>query len=263
MDMKSLSESPPWDWPKEAGKFFLMILRDVQAEESDRILAAELAGDFTVVNDEHAEALLSIVSTTDETEDLRGVAVVALGPALECAYVDGFDDADFSLISEATYRNIQESLLRLYGNSDVPKEVRRRILEASVRAPEEWHHDAVRTAYSSDNESWKLTAVFCMFYIRGFDDQILEALNSEDEEIHYQAVRAAGNWEVDAAWSHIAGLATAEDTDKHLLLAAIEAMAIIRPPDSAEILRSLTESDDQDIVDAAFEAMAMTEELSD
>ena len=263
MDLKSLSETLPWDWPEKAGKFFLGILCNDQAEESDRILAAELAGDFTVVSDEHADALLSIVSNGDETEELRGAAVISLGPALEHAYIDGFEDADDALISEATYRMIQESLLKLYMDSDVPKEVRRRILEASVRAPEDWHQDAVRTAYTSDDESWKFTAVFCMRYIRGFEDQILEALESENPEIHYQAVRAAGNWEVDAAWSHIAGLATAEDTDKPLLLAVIDAMAIIRPLDSAEILLKLTESDDEDIVEAAFEAMAMAEGLSD
>jgi len=77
---------------------------------------------------------------------------------------------------------------------EVPKNVRRRILEASLRAPQDWHQDAIRAAYSSDDEDWNLTAVFSMRWVRGFDDQILEALDSDNQHVHYQAVLAAGNW---------------------------------------------------------------------
>ena len=42
-----------------------------------------------------------------------------------------------------------------------------------------------------------------MRWIRGFNHQILEALDSESQDLHHQAVCAAGNWEIDAAWSHI------------------------------------------------------------
>ena len=63
---------------------------------------------------------------------------------------------------------------------------------------------------------------------------------------------------MDAAWSHIASLATTELTDKWLRLAAIEAVASIRPQKATEILIKLTQSDDEDIVDAAYEAMVMS-----
>lgn len=45
----------------------------------------------------------------------------------------------------------------------VPKEVRRRVLEGSVRAPQDWHKDAITEAYAGNDELWKLTAVFAMF----------------------------------------------------------------------------------------------------
>jgi hypothetical protein len=202
--------------------------------------------------------LLSIVLSGEESEDLRARAVISLGPALETAYIDEFDDPEDVPISEETFHGIQESLRELYMDTDVPKEVRRRILEGSVRAPQDWHQEAIRDAYSSGDESWRLTAVFGMGYIRGFNTQILEALENENEDIHYEAVCAAGDWEVDAAWSHIASLATTELTDKSLRLAAIEAVASIRPQEAAEILIELTQSDDEDIVDAAYEAMAMS-----
>lgn len=258
MDLKILKDKPPWEWPQGTDKMLLGIFSDDQRDESDRLLAAELAGDYTVINDELADALLSIVLNGEESEDLRARAVISLGPALETAYIDEFEDPEAVPISEETFHGIQGSLRELYMDTDVPKEVRRRILEGSVRAPQEWHQEAIRDAYSSDDESWRLTAVFGMRYIRGFTAEILEALETENEDIHYEAVCAAGNWEVDAAWSHIASLATTELTDKSLRLAAIEAVASIRPQETREILIELTQSDDEDIVDAAYEAMAMS-----
>lgn len=257
MDLKRLKDTPPWEWPEDAGEVFLGILRDDEADKSDRFLAAELAGDSTVINDQLADALLSIVRNSDESEKLRGRAAIALGPALEQAHIDEFEEPDDVPISEQIFRKIQETLHKLYMDAEVPKEVRRRILEASVRAPQNWHPDAVRAAYSCGDEDWKLTAVFCMRFVRGFDDQIVESLGSENPDTHYEAVSAAGNWQVDAAWPHIAALVTSEDTEKPLLLAAIEAAAFIRPQEASEILVGLTESEDEDIVEAVYDAMAM------
>jgi hypothetical protein len=259
MNLKILKETPPWDWPEGAGKMFLEILADDQTDTSDRILAAELAGDFAVINDELVDALLSIIQGDDEAEELRGKAAISLGPVLDHADTDGFDDPDDVPIYEDTFRKIQESLRRLYLDAAVPKNVRRRILEASVRAPQDWHQDAIRAAYSSDDEDWRLTAVFSMRWVRGFDNQILEALESNNQDIHYQAICAAGNWEVDAAWSHVSRLVSAPVTDKSLLLASIDAVASIRPQEAGVILVDLTDSDDEDIVEAAHEAMAMAE----
>jgi hypothetical protein len=259
MDLRILKDTPPWEWPEEAGEIIIEILRDDHADESDRLIAAELAGDFTVINEELVDALLSIVLRGDETEELRCQAVISLGPVLEYADTDGFDDPDEVPISEGTFRKLQESLRKLYLDTDVAKNMRRRILEASVRAPQDWHPDAVLAAYSLDDELWRLTAVFCMRFIRGFDDQIVEALESENPVMHYQAICAAGNWGLDAAWSHIAGLVTSEDKDKPLLLAAIDAVASIRPQEAAEILTDLMDSEDEDIAEAILEALAMAE----
>ena len=256
MDVKALKDIPPWDWPEGTGKMFLDILRDGQAAESDRLLAVELAGDFTVIDDELVDALLAILRSGGESEKLRGKAAISLGPVLEHADTQGFEDADDVPIGERTFHRIQESLRKLYMDAGLPKDVRRQILEASVRAPQDWHQDAVRAAYASDDEAWRLTGVFCMRFVRGFDEQILEALGSRNPDIHYEAVCAAGTWEVDAAWPHITALVTSRGADKPLLLAAIEAVASIRPHEAAGILHGLTDSDDEDIVDAVFEATA-------
>ena len=263
MDLETLKNTPPWEWPEGSGQLFLEILRDGQADESDRLLAAELAGNFTVINDELAGMLLSIVRNDHESEKLRSKAVISLGPALDYADLDGFDDSDITAISEQMFLQVQETLRTLYLDTDVPKEVRRRILEASVRAPQDWHRDAVRAAYSSDDEEWRLTAVFCMRFVRGFAEEILESLDTENPDIHYQAILAAANWQVDAAWPHVVSLVSSAQTEKSLLLAAIDAIGNIRPAEASEMLFDLTESDDEDIVEAAYEAMAMAEGLEE
>ncbi len=257
MDLTILEEIPPWDWPEDAGEMLLKILADDRADAAERILAAELAGDLTVINDNLVDALLSILRSNDASEGLRGKAAISLGPVLEHAGMDGFENPDDVTISEGTFHRIQDSLRQLYIDADVPKNVRRRSLEASVRAPQVWHQDAIRAAHCGDDEDWKLTAVFSMRWIRGFDKQILDALGSGNEDIHYQAICAAGDWEVDAAWSHVARLVRAPQTDKALLLAAIDAVVSIRPQEAGVFLFDLTNSDDEDIVEAAYEAMAI------
>jgi len=129
--LKFLQGIPPWEWPEGTREIFLSVLQDEQATDSDQLIAAELAGDFSIINDELADALIDIVQRSDKSEELRGTAAIALGPALE-----GFDDEIDFRITGPTFATIQESLRTLYLDADhVPSDVRRRILEAPVRAP--------------------------------------------------------------------------------------------------------------------------------
>ena len=146
MDLRTLKDTSPWDWPEGTGKMPLDILRDDRTSESDLLLAAELAGDLTVINDELVEALLFILHRGDRSDEVRGRAVISLGPVLEHADTQRFEDADDLPIRERAFHGLQESLRKLYWDANVPKEVRRRILEASVRAPQDWHADAIRAA---------------------------------------------------------------------------------------------------------------------
>ncbi len=54
---------------------------------------------------------------------------------------------------------------------------------------------------------------------------------------------------------------TSAETEKSLLLAAIEASASIRAQEAREILDNLMDADDEDIVEAVYEALAMAGEL--
>ena len=139
----------------------------------------------------------------------------------------------------------------------MPPNVRRDILEASARAPADWHPDAVRAAYAREDREWRLTAVCAMGYVDGFDDEILAALDDPDAEIRRVAVSAVGTWDLEAAWPHVSALLSAQDTDRELLLAAIEAGGIIHPHEAQPLLLALSDSDDADIAAAAEQASRM------
>jgi hypothetical protein len=263
MDLKTLSQLSPWDWPADAGATLLGALRSRAADDADQLLAVELSGSTTVMNDELAGALLEIIRDPAEAERIRGAAAIALGPTLEELGSDAFDEIEDPLVSEGVARAIRDSLRETYLETGAPREVRRRALEASVRGEADWHAGAVRAAYHSGDDEWRLTAVFCMSYVKGFDREIEEALASGDPKLRYEAVHAAGNWAVDAAWPHIrAVLRAGEDVDKPLLLAAVDAAVCIRPAEAAEVLGELAESEDDEIAEAALEALAMAEGLT-
>ena len=263
MDLKTFQELAPWEWPSNAALFFQTVLLNKRAKESDRVIAAGLAGDWVAINDDLANILMEIVRNPGEPEELRAKAAVSLGPVLEGVDTMDFNDPDDEPpITEETFRKIQRLLQTVYQDGETPKYLRRRILEAAVRAPLDWQHEAIRRAYYSSDKEWLLTAVFCMQYIRGFDDEILESLNNPDPYIHRHAVLAAGNWELDAAWRHVVALAEDPETDKDLLLGAIEAVSSIRPQEAGPVLMDLTDSDDEEIAEAAKDAMMMADAAS-
>jgi hypothetical protein len=256
-DLKFLLDCvEPWQWG-DLEKELLPVLNDRAGAPDVRLAAVEIAGDFTQINDRLAGALLKIVANSDEPDDLRAGAAIAFGPALEQASIDEFDDPESVPISEEMFVQIQEALKRIFLDASVPKEVRRRVLEGSIRAPEDWHIEEVRKAYATGDPEWMLTAVFCMSHVRGFEKEVLEALESNNDLIHLEAVRAAGAFELEEAWPHIARLAESNRTEKSLRVAAIEALSTLRPEESLPILHRLMGNADEDIAEAADEAQSM------
>ena len=261
MKLHQLSEMPPWEWPDDADHYLLKALSDDSLNESDLMLAVEMAGEYSVINDDLAVALLNIAEDPNKAEEIRGQAAVALGPALEHADTMGFEDPDDLLVSEAVFDRVKTGLQRLYRDTGAPKLLRRRVLEASVRAPQPWHAEAIYDAYQDKDADWILTAVFCMRYIRGFEKEIIKALENDDIDVRYEAVCAAGNWELADAWPFVESILMAEGTDKDLLLAAIEALPSIRPNEVGRYLAPFWDHEDEDIAEAVTDAMSMADML--
>jgi hypothetical protein len=264
MDWKNLQDVPPWEWPEDAGPALLAVLRDKDASDADRLVAAELAGESVVAGDEIATALLAIVRNTEASEELRGQAAISLGPILEeyDLYGSG-DEVMEASIREGTFQAIRKGLRAVFADAVTPKHVRRCALEGSVRASQDWHEPAVRAAFASGDEDWKQTAVFCMRFVPDFDDEIMASLRSENEGILRQAILAAGGCELASAWPRIRELIASGTLEKPTLLAAIEAAGSIHAPDVHEVLEEFLHSDDEDIAEVAEEALTCADGAAD
>jgi hypothetical protein len=263
MNVEMLARLEPSNWPGSASGIIRHRLLQRSSPLQGRVLAAELAGDLIVMNDKLARALLGLVRDNGEAPALRGRAAISLGPVLEEAEWFDPDDPldDPPRCSDEVVREIRGALADVYRDAEAPGDVRRRVLEASVRGTEAWHEAAVRAAYHSGDVAWRRTATFCMRYVPGFDDEILEALSSEDPDVVFEAVGAAGDRGVEAAWARIRALLRDVRTDKPTLLAAIEAAGYLEAPadELQEAISDLLASEDEEIADAASDALVELE----
>ena len=181
---------------------------------------------------------------------VRARAAISLGPASD-ADIQRFEEPEYSSIGERTFAKIKASLRALYTDGGVPENVRRGILEASVRAPQRWHEDAIqpRTPAATSPDRGLRHAL-----IPGFNEEIVEALDSDNEDIRTKRSsrpEAPRQWL--APWPRVVALVPSRKTPKHLLLAVIEAVASIRPPEAPEILDDLLDSGDEEYVAAVEE----------
>ena len=225
-----------------------------------------------MMDDDIARAFLRVASG-DAAEEIRSDAIVGLGPIIEEAGMDfSVDEIDFELdpdlgpgISRDTFKSIIAEIRALYENEAQPKLVRRRAFEVLVRDPQPWQSAEIRKHYAGDDPLWKLTAVFGMGYVAGFEKEIAATVASASDHLLYEAVRAASSMEVSSAAQHIRDLATSNRTDRDLRLVAIEALVNV-DPDSEDILLSLTRSRDAEIAETAqgaLDELMMTHELDD
>lgn len=273
MKMRELADMAPWDWPQTASVSILEVLRDPEAPSDEREVAVELAGDLVVMNDDLARELLGILEDPSEPDSLRGRAAIAFGAALEdaeTADAEAFDEWDTPALSEAMLQRIKDALRTTFHNLDLANDIRRYALEASARAPEPWHADAVMAAYREEDFEWKLTAVFCMRFVPGFEAEIVEALESDDPMVFFQAVQASRDQEVPRAWPRIRELVQAAasgkpllpddpELDRATLMTAMHAVAMIRPDKAEEVLSEFFDSDDEDLAEVAMEALEVAQ----
>ncbi len=262
MKLQQLAAIGPWDWPEDASTILRQALRDKQAAEEDRVLAAELAGEIPTSDEPLTDALMATIADAADSDELRARAAIALGPLLEYMDTEVEDDTEYAElpISPEKFEELRVFLRKMHRDANVPTDVRRAALEAAVRSPQDWHPAAIRAAYASGDAKWRLTAVFCMAYVKGFEDEILASLDSDDLDIKRNAVNAAGNWEIPDAWPEIDALLAADrDTPKPLLLAAIRASTGVRPDLAPESLEPFMDDSDEDIEEAVGDAMAMVE----
>jgi len=236
-----------------------------QLKSADEETRADAREELTLqMNDEIAAEFLAIAKSSQD-ERVRADTIIGLGPILEEAGLD-YGDAEGEVdlgefgpgITRATFDTIQRELRAIFEDESQPKLVRRSALEALVRDPKQWQADAIRTLAASDDAQWRMTAVFAMGYVPGFESDIMRFIETSDGALLYEAVRAAGRAEMSEAAEKLRAIAGDERADADLRAAAIEALPYV---DDAcdELLETLAEHKNEEIADAAEFAL---EELS-
>ncbi|MCA9670559.1 MAG: hypothetical protein KC503_33415 [Myxococcales bacterium] len=259
IDLDLLQQTDPIEWPETATEALIAVLgTPTERDDDELMLAAQLVTVGGVLNDVTAAALCALLDDEGLADEVRAQAALALGPALQEFDEEGeWDFGEDAVLSVETFRLACDTLMEIFADEDQPPLLRRRALEAAVRAPQDWHAEAIANAFAHDDHDWQLTAVFCMRWVPGFETEILEALDSESDLLRGEALLAAGAWEIEAAWPVIEALLVAEDTEKDLRLAAIEA-AVGMPTDDADaIFAELVDHHDEEIAAAAADAMMM------
>lgn len=226
-------------------------------EKARSVAQDELA---TEMNDGMAEAIAAIALNGD-SETLRENAIVALGPVIEeCGdeyHFGSEEDQDAELgpsVSRATFESVVQRIRGIYSDPAQPVLLRRRAFEVLVRDPEAWHAAEIRTLLASDDPDWRLTAIFAMGMVPGFDKELVALLETSTGVHLAEAVRAAGQMEVIDAAKRVRALAASDETDHDVRLEAILALPGV-DDDAYDLLDELSASEDEEIAEAADEAL--------
>ncbi len=247
-----LAQMVTWDWPDEGTLWYR---EGLQSEDDACRLKAVQLSCYALVDESIAEILMHIVKT-DKNPEIAAAAAIGLGSALEEYDIDeGIEDEYSETLSTPLIEAIQQTLKNTYYNGENDDLLRRRCLEAAVRAPQDWQVKETRAAFASPGKDWRVTALFCMGQLDGFDDEILNALADSNEEIQREAILSAGHRELVQAAPFIVDVATNVNQDLEMRLAAISALGSLSSPDVIELLEQLSHDKDEDIAATAENAM--------
>jgi HEAT repeat protein len=212
------------------------------------------------MDDELAQAIVDLASG-DDSDEIRAEAVVTLGPVFEECGIDYDEELEFEWgpeigppVSPGVYRAIVQRVRALYEDETEAKEVRRRAFEVLVRDPQPWQRQSIIEHFASQDGEWRLTAIFGMGAISGFDSELLQLVKSAEGEELFEAVRAARERSLTEAAPRIISLAMSDETARDTRCEAILALPHVDPT-CHDLLKRLSLSDDEEIADVAQEAM--------
>jgi len=236
----------------------------VDLTDADENVRAEAREELNMMmDDEIARAFLDVIAS-DASEEIVADTIVGLGPIIEEAGLDFDDDADEDSdeelddelgpgISPGMFRTILREIRAVHDDTARPKLVRRRAFEVLVRDPKEWQAREIRKHLVSDDRDWRMTAVFAMGHVPGFDREIAGFVESAEGDLLFEAVRAAAHMEVTEVAKRVRELAqSAEDRD--IRLAAIDALPHVDPK-CRDLLEKLARSKDGEVAETASAAL--------
>ena len=163
--------------------------------------------------------------------------------------------------------NIEDHLLEVEMGRDEPI-VRRRALESLGYSSRPEVPGLIREAYHSPDKEWQASALFAMGRSadESWEKEILDRLNAQEPEVELEAVKAAGQLELQSAREPLlAKLDHYDELDEEVRLSTAWSLSQIGGEDVREVLEKLMEAiqDDEEAeyIEMAVENLAFTEDL--
>ncbi|MCA9672381.1 MAG: hypothetical protein KC503_42595 [Myxococcales bacterium] len=245
--LERLGELPFWEWPHDGTATVHAALSSDSVDE--RALAAEVA--YHAMSDAMAEGLVTMLQA-EKDEHAASTAARSLGAALEACDADEEDaDAADAPLTETCFESTLSALQAIYGDSARPAAIRRAALEAAAHAPRPWVVQAIEQAFGDADIDGKVCALFCMSIVRGFEKQLLAALESDVPRVRGQAMYSAAVRSVPAAAPRILAAAADADETRELRVVAVDALAHLAGDEAAELLSRLSRDSDATIAERA------------
>lgn len=189
--------------------------------------------------DHHLVPILTDLMMGDPAEDVRAAAASALG---KFVYLGELENIPESI----RISNIQ-NLLDVVNGEDLPM-VRRRALEALGFSSHPKIPEIIQKAISQDDSQWITSALYAIG--RSADEQwsahVMEHLNSPDNEIEFEAIRAAGELSVDEARDPLLDKLEETTDDAEKRYAIIWALSLIGGDGVKEKFEDLLEKSDDE-----------------
>lgn len=185
---------------------------------------------------------------SDESPNVRARGLVGLGKFI---LLGEYEEIPESLAIEA-----QDLAVAMHEDNAQPLEVRRRALEALSNSSHGKKNKLIHDAYHSSEHLLKVSAVFAMGRTcdERWQDILLDELDSSDNEIVYEAVRACGEIQLASSVRQIGELLLGDDREIQMM--AIWALGEIGGKQSLDILSTLQENtEDEDILELIDEAL--------
>ncbi len=202
---------------------------------------------------------LIALAEKDPDSSVRANAVTALGHFI---YLGELDE-----ISTEALQSALETVRAIY-TADAPELVRRRALEALGFSSLPEVPELIQKAYDTGKRDWMISALFAMG--RSADERwhelVLENLDSDDEEIQFEAVRAAGELAIPSARETLIEMVEAGIENDEIRAAAAWSLSQIGGLEVEKVLVEMQENaaDDEEasFLEEALENLSFTNDLA-
>lgn len=189
--------------------------------------------------------------TQDEATPVRAAAAKALGKYMLLAEMEELDEVQAA--------SVRQALLTTSRNPLEDVEVRRRAIESLGYLSDDEIRAVIEDAYNAPSERLQAGALSAMG--RSLDQYwsgtILMELSNPNPEVRLEAVRASGELELKRAVPALVDLL--EDPNRPVLLGTLHALGQIGGPIARQALEMMAESEDEEVVQSAEDALAELE----